>query len=61
MVSTSANVAEGATPATFSEISKEIKEGVDYVVDPAVEGRPTRKASAIIQVGPGGEIKIIRE
>ena len=61
LVSTSANVAGGTTPATFPEISNEIKEGVDFVADPAVEGRPTRKASAIIQVGPGGEIKIIRE
>ncbi len=61
LVSTSANVAGGATPATFSEIPKEIKEGVDFVVDPALEGHPTHKASAIIEVGPGGEIKIIRE
>lgn len=61
LVSTSANVAGEATPVTFSEIPKAIKEGVDFVVDPAVEGRPTRKASGIIQVGLGGEIKIIRE
>ena len=61
LVSTSANAAGGSTPATFSEIPKEIREGVDFVVDPAMEGHPTRKASGIIQVGPGGEIKIIRE
>lgn len=61
LVSTSANVAGAATPATFSEISREIREGVDYVVDKAVEGNPTRKPSGIIQLGAGGEIKIIRE
>lgn len=61
IVSTSANIAGGVTPATFSEIPKEIRDGVDLVVDPAVEGRPTRKASAIIRIGLGGEIKIIRE
>ncbi|MDL2230257.1 threonylcarbamoyl-AMP synthase [Alistipes sp. OttesenSCG-928-L06] len=61
LVSTSANVAGEPTPATFSEIPKSIKEGVDFVVSTAVEGRPTRKASSIIAVGLGGEIKIIRE
>lgn len=61
LVSTSANITGEATPATFSEISKEIKEGVDYVVNTAVEGRPTHKPSGIIQLGTGGQIKIIRE
>ncbi len=61
LVSTSANVAGAATPATFSEIAREIREGVDYAVSPQVEGRPTRKASAVIALGTGGEIKIIRE
>ena len=61
LVSTSANVAGAATPVTFPEISREIREGVDYVVSTEVEGRPTRKASSIIQLGLGGEIKIIRE
>lgn len=61
LVSTSANIAGQATPATFSEISTEVKKGVDFVVDPAMEGRPTRKASGIIQIGAGGEIKIIRD
>ena len=61
LVSTSANISGEASPATFSEISKEIKEGVDYVVAPSVEGRPTRKPSAIIALGAGGQIQIIRE
>ncbi|MDR0954743.1 MAG: threonylcarbamoyl-AMP synthase [Rikenellaceae bacterium] len=61
LVSTSANVAGANTPVTFSEIAGEIRQGVDYVVEPAVEGRPTRKPSSIIAVGAGGEIKIIRE
>lgn len=61
LVSTSANAAGGVAPTTFSEISREIREGVDYAVSPAVEGRPTRKPSALVQLGTGGEIKIIRE
>ena len=61
LVSTSANVAGTETPSTFSEISREIREGVDCVVNAAVEGRPTRKASSIVQLGLSGEIKVIRE
>ena len=60
LVSTSANVSGKPAPATFSEIADEIKKGVDFVVDPSCEGRPTRKASSIISVGPEGEISIIR-
>lgn len=61
LVSTSANISGEASPTTFSEISKTIKEGVDYVVDPSVEGTPTRKPSSMIALGTGGQIKIIRE
>ena len=61
LVSTSANIAGEPTPASFSEIPKVIREGVDFIVDPAMEGKTTHKASSIIAVGPGGEIKIIRE
>ncbi|MCD8185148.1 MAG: threonylcarbamoyl-AMP synthase [Rikenellaceae bacterium] len=60
LVSTSANPAGEATPSRFSEIPKVILQGVDFIVDPALEGNPTRKASSIIAVGPGGEIQIIR-
>ncbi len=61
LVSTSANLSGGSTPATFSEIPAEIKRGVDMVIDPALEGKPTRRPSSIISLGSGGEIKIIRE
>lgn len=61
LVSTSANISGQHTPATFSEISKEIVQGVDLVIDPTQwEGSPTRKASSIISVGIGGEIQVIR-
>jgi len=61
LVSTSANISGQATPLTFDAIPAEIREGVDAVVDRRFEGRPTRKPSSIISLGPGGEIKIIRE
>ena len=41
--------------------AREIIDGVDFVVNPRFEGKPTKKASAIIAFGEGGEVKIIRE
>lgn len=61
VVSTSANISGEATPAGLQEVSREIINGVDFVVNPRFEGKPTRKASSIIAFGEGGEVKIIRE
>ena len=61
VVSTSANISGETTPAGLQEVSREIIDGVDFVVNPRFEGKPTRKASSIIAFGEGGEVKIIRE
>ncbi len=61
LVSTSANLSGSPAPARFSEIAAEVCEGVDLVVDPAFEKGATGKPSSIIALGPGGEVKIIRE
>ncbi len=61
IVSTSANISGEETPLLFKEISEEITSGVDYVVHPRFEGKPTRKPSSIISFGEGGDVKIIRE
>lgn len=61
LVSTSANISGEATPSGFGDIDEVIKKGVDLVVDPRYEGHPTRKASSIIMLGDGGQVKIIRE
>lgn len=61
VVSTSANISGEDTPAKLQEVSREIVDGVDYVVNPRFEGKPTRKASAIISFGEGGEVKVIRQ
>ncbi|MDE6070001.1 MAG: threonylcarbamoyl-AMP synthase [Alistipes sp.] len=61
IVSTSANVSGQPTPAGLQEVGREIVDGVDFVVDPRFEGKPTRKASSIIAFGEGGEVRIIRE
>ena len=61
IVSTSANISGEKTPRTLPEIAPEIVEGVDYVVNPRFQGRPTGKASSIIAFGENGEVQVIRE
>lgn len=61
LVSTSANISGEETPVGLQEVSREIIEGVDFVVSPRFEGKPTRRASSIIAFGEGGEVKIIRD
>lgn len=61
IVSTSANISGEATPVGLQDVDKEVVDGVDFVVNPRFEGKPTRKASSIIAFGEGGEVKIIRE
>lgn len=60
VVSTSANISGEKTPKTLPEIAREIVEGVDYVVNPRFQGRPTGKPSSIIAFGEGGEVRVIR-
>ncbi|MDR1707014.1 MAG: threonylcarbamoyl-AMP synthase [Prevotella sp.] len=61
LVSTSANISGESSPSNFSEISDEIKNGVDYIVRYRQEDTAKTKASSIIKLGKSGEIKIIRE
>lgn len=61
IVSTSANISGEATPKKFAEISQEIKEAVDHVVDPALERGATGQSSSIIKVGLDYSIEIIRK
>ena len=60
IVSTSANISGEKTPKKVAEISKEIIEGVDFVVNPRFQGRPTGQPSSIIAFGEGCEVTIIR-
>ncbi len=60
IVSTSANISGAPTPATFAEISEEVKSRVDYICTTRREDNTKHKASSIIKLGVGGEIKIIR-
>lgn len=60
IVSTSANISGEDTPKNLSEVAREIIDGVDYVVDPRVEGHPTQRPSSIIAFDEDGNIQIIR-
>lgn len=61
LVSTSANVSGEKSPTFFEEISDEIKNAVDYVVEYRQNDRTPAQPSSIIKLGPGGQIEIIRK
>ena len=61
IVSTSANVSGDKSPRNFAEISDEIKQAVDYIVEARQDEAGEAQPSSIIKVGKGGLIKVIRE
>lgn len=61
IVSTSANMSGEPSPASFADISPELKAAVDYVVNFRQRDRTQPKPSSIIKLGRGGEVKIIRK
>lgn len=60
ITSTSANISGSPTPQTFDEISEEIKDAVDYVVDWEQQITTPKKPSTIMKLGPGGQFSFIR-
>ena len=61
IVSTSANVSGNPSPALFAEISDEIKQAVDYIIEARQDETQEAQASSIIMLGKGGLVKVIRE
>ncbi len=61
LVSTSANISGEQTPKRLSEISREILDGVDYIVSPKLEGKPTGQPSSIIRFELDNSFEIVRE
>lgn len=61
IVSTSANVSGEPTPSIFSEISDEVKNAVDYIVDFRRNDNQKAQPSGIIKLGAGGLVQVIRE
>lgn len=60
LVSTSANISGMPTPATFTEISPEILEAVDYVATSRRDDDTRHQSSSVIKLRCDGSIKIIR-
>jgi L-threonylcarbamoyladenylate synthase len=61
LVSTSANISGEKSPAFFDEISEEIKNQVDYIVEYRQNDTTPAQPSSIIKLGVGGQIDIIRK
>jgi L-threonylcarbamoyladenylate synthase len=61
LVSTSANISSGKSPVFFDEISEEIKNQVDYIVEYRQNDTTPALPSSIIKLGAGGRIDIIRK
>jgi len=60
IVSTSANISGEKTPKSFQEISPQILEGVDYVVN-LHRNKKSAKPSAIIKLKNDGTVQVIRD
>lgn len=60
LVSTSANISGEPTPRNYCEISEEILKAADYVVKYRRDDCERKEPSAIIKLGRGGEVKVIR-
>ena len=60
LVSTSANITGQPSPTEFMDIDTKITHGVDAIVEDRLTEKRT-KASQIIKIGLGGQVKIIRK
>lgn len=60
LVSTSANISGQPSPQNFGEISQDIIEGVDYVVDIDQHDTTLKKPSTIMRLAPDGRFEFLR-
>jgi L-threonylcarbamoyladenylate synthase len=60
IISTSANFSSEPSPVVFQEISEELKEKVDYIVQTGRDKMNKSKGSTIIKIKMNGEFEIIR-
>ena len=60
LVSTSANISSQPTPATFSEISDDIKNSVDYICTSRRNETDPHRSSTIMRLKADGQFTIIR-
>lgn len=61
LVSTSANLSGQPAAKTFSEISQEIIDGVDYVVRYGQDDEQEHQASMVMKLEPGGKFSFLRK
>ena len=61
IVSTSANVSGEPAPKRYADISQQIKDSVDHIVEPELEKGSTGRSSSIIKVGLDYSVEIIRK
>lgn len=61
LVSTSANISGQPSPQNFGDISAEIINGVDYVVDIDQRDTSVKKPSTIMRIDPSGTFQFIRK
>jgi L-threonylcarbamoyladenylate synthase len=61
IVSTSANISGEPNPEFFDDISEEIKDQVDYIVNWRQEDRTPHEPSSIIKLKSNGEFNLIRK
>ena len=60
IVSTSANISGSSTSVSFDEIPNQIKDNVDFVVNPEFD-TGNKKPSSLIKLGLNGAIEILRK
>ncbi len=61
LVSTSANISGEKSPQNFTEVSVEIKNGVDYIVQHRQNDFSKNAPSSIVKLNENGEIEFIRK
>ncbi len=61
LVSSSANIAGGKSPVNFPDISSEVRQGVDHIVNWKQDDMKKRKPSGVLKVSLNGKIEIIRQ
>ena len=60
IVSTSANISGQPTPNCFKDISQEIKQNVDYIVEYNQQNTEPHQPSSVIKLSDDGIVKILR-
>ena len=61
LVSTSANLSGQKSPMKFSDISEEIKQAVDYIVEENHDKVSKHSGSSVIKIWADNRIKVLRE